>query len=106
PLVFDALLQSTLPDYKFTIIGDGPALQEWKQKAVELGISGKIEFTGKIHYEKLPSYYESADALVFPALRDSGGSALLEAMSRNLPVICLDWAGPGEMVDGQSGIKI
>jgi glycosyltransferase involved in cell wall biosynthesis len=106
PLVFDALLQSTLRDYKLTIIGDGPALQEWKQKAVELGISGKVEFTGKIPYEKLPSYYESADALVFPALRDSGGSALLEAMSRNLPVICLDWAGPGEMVDDQSGIKI
>jgi glycosyltransferase involved in cell wall biosynthesis len=44
--------------------------------------------------------------LVFPALRDSGGSALLEAMARFLPVVCLDWAGPGEMVDSQSGIRI
>jgi glycosyltransferase involved in cell wall biosynthesis len=106
PLVFDALIQSGLRDYKFTVIGDGPALKDWKQMAVDLGISDMIEFTGKVPYEKLPSYYESADALVFPALRDSGGSALLEAMSRNLPVICLDWAGPGEMVDDQSGIKI
>ena len=34
------------------------------------------------------------------------GSALLEAMARSVPVICLDWAGPGEMVDANSGVKI
>ena len=44
--------------------------------------------------------------LVFPAMRDSGGSALLEAMARGVPVICLDWGGPGEMVDADSGVKI
>ena len=27
-------------------------------------------------------------------------------MARYLPVLCLDWAGPGEMVDSRSGIKI
>ena len=44
--------------------------------------------------------------LVFPALRDSGGSAGLEALARYVPVVCLDWGGPGEMVDNQSGLKI
>ena len=43
---------------------------------------------------------------MFPALRDSGGSAVLEAMARYVPVICLDWAGPGEMLDAQSGLKV
>ena len=61
---------------------------------------------GKVPYSKLQGYYATADVLVFPALRDSGGSALLEAMARYVPVICLDWGGPGEMVDSQSGIKI
>lgn len=56
--------------------------------------------------DRLKSLYEEADALVFPALRDSGGSALLEAMSIGLPVVCLDWGGPGEVVDAESGIKI
>lgn len=27
-------------------------------------------------------------------------------MSKGIPVICLDWGGPGEMVDDQSGVKI
>jgi glycosyltransferase involved in cell wall biosynthesis len=106
PLVFDALVKSGLSNYKFSIVGGGPALPRWKQNALRLGLSKNVEFVGKVPYEKLSAYYSDADVLVFPALRDSGGSALLEAMSRNLPVICLDWAGPGEMVDDKSGIKI
>jgi glycosyltransferase involved in cell wall biosynthesis len=27
-------------------------------------------------------------------------------MSLGLPVVCLDWAGPGEIVDASSGVKI
>ncbi|HWF19691.1 MAG TPA: glycosyltransferase family 4 protein [Verrucomicrobiae bacterium] len=104
PLLFDALIESGLKDYKLTIVGSGPAQPDWMRKAAELGI--KVEFTGQVSREKLPGYYTASDALVFPALRDSGGSALLEAMSRYLPVICLDWAGPGEMVDESGGIKV
>jgi len=106
PLVFDALVESGLSDYKMTVVGGGPAVPEWRQWAARRGISEKVEFAGLVPYETLSNYYASADALVFPALRDSGGSALLEAMSRNLPVICLDWAGPGEMVEEGCGIKI
>lgn len=106
PLVFEALKESGLDDYKLTVVGAGPALPDWRRKAEQLGLSSKVEFTGQVPYKELPRFYEAADALVFPALRDSGGSALLEAMSRNLPVICLDWAGPGEMVSEGCGIKI
>jgi glycosyltransferase involved in cell wall biosynthesis len=106
PLVLDALKVSGLKDYEFKIIGDGPALEEWRQRTAQLGLADRVKFLGKIPYTLLTDHYSAADALVFPALRDSGGSALLEAMARYLPVICLDWAGPGEMVDEKSGIKI
>jgi glycosyltransferase involved in cell wall biosynthesis len=106
PLVFEALVRSGLKNYRLTVLGEGPALSYWKEKAAQMGLSGQVEFMGKVPHQKLSAYYASADALVFPGLRDSGGSSLLESMSRNLPVICLDWAGPGEMVDEHSGIKI
>jgi glycosyltransferase involved in cell wall biosynthesis len=106
PIVFDALIESGLKDYKFAIVGKGPAIPGWKEKSAELGLADKVDFVGQIPQADLAKYYEEADALVFPALRDSGGSALLEAMSRNLPVTCLDWAGPGEMVGPGSGLKI
>jgi glycosyltransferase involved in cell wall biosynthesis len=106
PLVFEALHQSGLTDYELSIIGEGPAVPFWKRWAANLGLSTKIKFIGKIPRTELAQWYAAANVLVFPALRDSGGSALLEAMARSVPVICLDWAGPGEMVDASSGWKI
>ena len=106
PIALEALCLSGLANYQFSIVGGGPALADWKQRAARLNLRGKVNFVGKVPYAQLPGYYAAADVLVFPALRDSGGSALLEAMARYLPVLCLDWAGPGEMVDSRSGIKI
>jgi glycosyltransferase involved in cell wall biosynthesis len=95
-----------LDHLEFNIIGAGPALARWKKQLRQYDLSGNIFFRGKIPFKDLASYYAAADVLVFPALRDSGGSALLEAMARYVPVICLDWAGPGEMLDQESGVKI
>ena len=96
PIVFEALRESRLTDYEFSIVGDGPAVPAWKKLALGMGPQTKVKFVGRIPRSQLNSWYASADVLVFPALRDSGGSALLEAMARFVPVICLDWAGPGE----------
>jgi glycosyltransferase involved in cell wall biosynthesis len=106
PLVFDALRQPGLADCRLTIVGGGPALADWQRRASRLGLSGQVRFAGKVPFAALRDFYADADALVFPALRDSGGSAVLEAMARYLPVICLDWAGPAEMLDEQSGLKV
>jgi glycosyltransferase involved in cell wall biosynthesis len=106
PLVLDALTDSGPDGYEFSIVGGGPALADWQENSRKAGLNGTVHFVGKVEYSQLAKFYAQADALVFPALRDSGGSALLEAMARGLPVICLDWGGPAEMVDEVSGIKI
>jgi len=106
PLVFEAMQASGLREFKLTIVGSGPALARWKRLVEKMNLAGHVEFTGQVTRDQLPKFYANSDALVFPALRDSGGSALLEAMSKGLPVICLDWGGPGEMVEAQSGVKI
>jgi len=69
-------------------------------------VTPQVTFLGPIPHGELVHHYSEADVLVFPALRDSGGSALLEAMSLGLPVVCLDWGGPAEMLDDQCGIKV
>jgi glycosyltransferase involved in cell wall biosynthesis len=106
PLVFRALSLPESGDARLTIVGTGPALSDWRAEALKLGVQARVDFAGQVAREALPALYAAADALVFPALRDSGGSALLEAMSKGLPVVCLDWAGPGEMVDETCGVKI
>lgn len=104
PLVLEALARSGPMKYEFTVVGSGPALPDWKRRAARLGVN--VNFAGQVPRARLQEYYAASDALVFPALRDSGGSALLEAMARQVPVICLDWGGPGEMVEEATGIKI
>jgi len=106
PLVFDALIESGLQNYKFTIVGAGPALSHWQELARRMHLESQVVFAGRVAHEQLQTFFSQADALVFPALRDSGGSALLEAMARYLPVVCLDWGGPGEMIDLESGLKV
>lgn len=102
PLVLAAMRD--IDQVHLSVAGEGPALPDWKTRAAPLG--SKVTFLGRISRPELTALYAESDALVFPALRDSGGSALLEAMSMGLPVICLDWGGPAEVVDDRCGIKV
>ncbi len=106
PLVMQAMKEPGLEKARLKVVGAGPALDDWRRLAVEWQLQDRVEFTGNVPHSALKGYYQSADALVFPALRDSGGSALLEAMAQGLPVICLDWGGPAEMLDDRSGLRI
>ena len=106
PIVFEALREFRPDEVRMRVVGNGEALEAWKQEATRLGVQNRVEFTGGVDADTVRRYYDEADALAFPSLRDSGGSALLEAMTRGLPVICLDWGGPAEMVDEHSGIRL
>jgi glycosyltransferase involved in cell wall biosynthesis len=106
PLVLAAMRRAGELPLQLTIAGDGPALAEWRRAVLRLGLAARVHFAGRVPREALPALYAQTDALVFPGLRESGGSALLEAMSLGVPVICFDWGGPGEIVTAQNGIKI
>jgi glycosyltransferase involved in cell wall biosynthesis len=106
PIVFEALEASGLKNFQLKIVGAGPAIPHWRKLVKDHDFGANVVFAGRVPFEQINAFYGEADALVFPALRDSGGSAVLEAMARYVPVICLDWAGPGEMLDAESGLKI
>jgi glycosyltransferase involved in cell wall biosynthesis len=106
PLVFDALKRLPKNSWNLKIVGSGAALEDWKADVTSAGLGGNVTFTGAVPYAEVMKHYAAADVFVFPALRDSGGSGVLEAMSSGLPVVCCDWGGPAEMVDAQSAVKI
>lgn len=106
PLVFEALSVDFPIPWKLKVVGGGAALDFWRAEASRLGIDDNVEFTGPIPRDQLERVYRNSSVLVFPALRDSGGSALLEAMTLGLPILTFDWAGPGEMVDAESAILV
>ena len=96
-------LKQWQPDVRFTIVGDGPSRSRLAKLAETLKIAENVEWVGWVPQHAMQDYYRSADLFVFPGLRDSGGTAVLEAMAHGLPVVCTELGGPGVMVNERCG---
>jgi glycosyltransferase involved in cell wall biosynthesis len=92
---------------RLIILQNGPEMAKLKQLAKNLGISNLVDFKGKL--PQLDDVYReiaNADALIHPALHEAFGQACLESLALGVPVICLDWAGPGLIVNESCGIRV
>ena len=101
-----ARIASRLPGTHLTIVGSGPEAARLKARVAALGLEGDITFLAWVPREAVTELYDSHDILLFPSLHDSGGTVVLEALSRGVPVVCLDLGGPAQMVTPQSGIVV
>jgi glycosyltransferase involved in cell wall biosynthesis len=102
---FAALIRR-MPEARLTIVGRGPEEPRLKTSAAARGLGDKIDFISWLPQQQLFDLYRSHDLLVFPSLHDSSGGVVLEALSRGLPVVCLDLGGPKEIVTPDSGVII
>ena len=91
---------------KLTIMGSGPYKAKFIKEAIKYQINNDITWLGKIERNKVLSVFKNSELLLYPALRDSGGFVVLEALSQSLPVATLNIGGPGQIVDNECGIKI
>jgi len=97
---------NSCPGATLTLIGDGPA-KAWLQAcAARCGVTHAIRFAGRIPRQKLQQSFTNFTALVFPSFHDSGGMAVLEALSVGIPVVCLDLGGPGVLINDSCGIVV
>jgi glycosyltransferase involved in cell wall biosynthesis len=102
-----AQLTNQWPEARFTIVGRGPEEHRLKADAARYGVADRVDFIAWLpHQQQLFDLYENHDVFVLPSLHDSAGFAVLEALSRGLPVICLDLGGPKHIVTPQSGIVV
>ena len=89
--------------------GDGdynPAHQSLKQKAQDLGISERCLITGPVEQKKLPSYYNSADALVIPSRYESFGMVGLEALACGCAVVSTPVGAMAGRLHKASGVRV
>jgi glycosyltransferase involved in cell wall biosynthesis len=93
-------------DFHLTIVGDGIYGKTLRRIASRAGLEDKVTFTGRVPMGEVESHLQAADIFLFPSLHDSGGLALIEAMSIGLPAVCLDCGGPAVAVDDTCGIKV
>ncbi len=94
------------PRIKFVIAGTGPLLQGLRDRARQLGIDGKVVFTGFVDDQTRNSLYQVADVAAFPSLYEPFGIVALEAMVAGVPVVASDTGGFSEiLVHGVNGLK-
>ena len=107
PLLLKALARLP-PDqgYELRIVGKGLYRRTWERLTRCLGISEHITWTGWIPHKEALQQYRWADLFVFTSLRDTFPTAVLEALSQGLPVVCFDHLGMGDIVTEQCGQKI
>ena len=71
----------------FKMLCTGEPADGIKQLIIQLGLSDRVEFVGRISDEKLAKLYRGATALVFASLYEGFGIPIVEAMACGLPVI-------------------
>ncbi len=76
-------------DVQLLHIGDGPDLDLFRRRAIELGVQAQVTFGGR--QEDVPAMLRGCDIAVHPSFAEVGYSlAILEYMEAGLPVIVSD----------------
>ncbi len=96
----------TLPEATLTLIGSGPDERHLRDVAKRVNVTNAVDFVGQVPQKQLLDWLQSYTAFVFPSLHDSGGTVVLEALSKGLPIVCLDRGGPGVIVNESCGIVV
>ena len=77
-----------IPDmpWQLVVAGEGEAYEEVRQ-AFAWALPERVRFLGLVQPEVMPALYAACDVLVWPAVNEAFGMALLEAQAAGLPVV-------------------
>jgi hypothetical protein len=110
-----ASLLPTMPNLRFTIVGDdslpGPGgrtyRQEFEAKHAALARSGAVRFTGSVPEARLDRAYAECNIFAAPSRYESFGLVLVEAMRHGKPAVACDIGGMREViVRGETGLLV
>jgi glycosyltransferase involved in cell wall biosynthesis len=88
------------PDVKLTIAGEGPALDELRERAGEA-----VRFLGRVPYEELGRVFDEHDCMVLPSYSEGMPLSVLEAAAHRRPMIITD-VGDVRQLFGDTRIRI
>lgn len=94
------------PDVRVTMVGDGPELARCKELAVDLGVSDRIEFTGRVSHERFRELAAEHSVFLFSPIRDTFGGQLVEAASQGTPVVAIRQHGVRDHLSDACGVLV
>lgn len=72
----------------------------------DLNLSGYVTLYGRIPHDDVQKLMRESDILLFTSLSEGTPHVVLEAVKNQLPIICFDICGQGEVVDEMVGLKV
>ena len=99
-------IASQLPEVSLSMVGKGDQKERLQRQAEKLGIQDRIQWHGFVSNESLTQMYRSHDLFLFTSLHESGGTVVLEAMTRAMPVAAFNIGGPAITVSNETGLLI
>lgn len=105
--LFDVLKQ--LPaekNWRLVLCGDGSERSRLEKMIRDTEFDGRVQFLGRVPHVQVDRLYQEATAFVFPSLRETTGTVILEAMSNALPVISLKQGGAVNIINKKNGFLI
>jgi len=108
----DMLLEACLPLIHsgrliLDIIGDGPLLEGLRKRRETEGLSDQeLGLPGWIEHREVAKRLGRAHVFGFPSIREFGGGVVLEAMAQGLAPVILDYGGPAELINSETGFRV
>ena len=94
-------LRRELHDIAFIIVGDGPQLNELKDKAKAEDLGKTLYFAGR--QDNMLPFYKDSDVTLICSLKEGLALTAYESLSMGKPVVSTDVGGQSELIDEKVG---
>jgi teichuronic acid biosynthesis glycosyltransferase TuaC len=101
------LLRDSHPALAWIVVGEGPERPALERLADELGLSGRLHFTGRLPHAEAVATAQRGAVFVLPSVDEAFGVAYVEAMAAGVPAIgARGEPGPEEIAAAGGGIRL
>lgn len=103
-----AKLKECYPFIKLNIVGDtnNSTYHRLRKLCEELNVVQHVVWHGKVPNQDVHRLMQTSDVFLFTSIDEGTPHVVLESIQNNLPVVCFDTCGQGDVVNDSVGIKI
>lgn len=108
-VVIDSMpsILKAIPNATVDVVGGGTLLPTLKQRAARLGVSGRINFHGKLEHSKVLKLFAQSHLFCYPTTASEGfPKVVLEALAAGLPVITTRVSVLPQLIGGGCGVLL